>query len=211
MKDWFDNSTNNNASNETSFGVETYSKSDDLTHDAIICFASHTHIQTPAGDRQIRTLNVGDLVVTRDNGPQPIRWIGQTTVRASGALAPVRFAKGVMGNYSALLVSPRHKMLNRRSGGLDEVLVPAKHLVDNFQVTTQFGGMITYVHMLFDRHEIIRANGALSESFYPGTDELQTLTEQARNDVFALFPGLRTDVGQYGPLSRNLAANSATL
>ncbi len=49
----------------------------------IICFTPNTMIATPLGSRAIETLKAGDLVITADNGLQPIRWIGRKQV--SGA------------------------------------------------------------------------------------------------------------------------------
>ena len=43
----------------------------------VVCFARNTHIQTITGQKQVQDLTVGDLIFTRDNGYQPIRWIGQ--------------------------------------------------------------------------------------------------------------------------------------
>jgi len=53
----------------------------------IICFTPGARILTPQGERAIETLKVGDLVVTRDNGPQLIRWIGRRTVEGRGISA----------------------------------------------------------------------------------------------------------------------------
>ena len=86
--------------------------------------------------------------------------------------------------------------------GEPEVLAPAKSLVDDFSVTIDYGGMVTYVHMLFDTHEIVIANGAPSESFYPGNQGLGSLSDPARAEVFGLFPELKTGLGAYGPASR---------
>lgn len=175
--------------------------------ETIICFTEGTLIQTPQGERRIETLRQGDTVVTLDNGPQKIRWVGQKTVRATGALAPISFQRGVFGNHRELMVSPQHRMLvtgyrAQLLFGETEVLVPAKSLVDDFNVTTHYGGMVTYVHMLFDRHEIVIANGAPSESFYPGEQGLDTLTEPSREELFRLFPELRSDVNSFGAMSR---------
>lgn len=172
----------------------------------IICFAKGTLITTPMGARRIDTLKTGDHVLTIDNGAQPIRWIGTKTVRATGALAPIHFCRGSIGNNRDLFVSPQHRMLcsgyqTRKHFDQSEVLVPAKSLVNNFNVTVDYGGMITYVHMLFDSHQIILANGAPSESFYPGTG-LDAIDGAARAEVFDLFPKLRSSVESYGPASR---------
>ena len=173
----------------------------------IICFTAATLIRTPLGERRIDTLRAGDMVLTADDGPQPIRWIGTKTVRASGALAPIHFRSGTIGNNRDLLVSPQHRMLctgfrAQLHFGQSEVLAPAKSLVNNYNVTVDYGGMVTYVHMLFDRHQIVIANGAPSESFFPGDSGLDAIEEAARAEVFQLFPELRSNLGSYGPASR---------
>lgn len=173
----------------------------------IICFTEGTAIMTPSGERRVEALCPGDMVLTLDHGPQPVRWIGKKTVRASGSLAPIRFLKGTIGNHRDLLVSPQHRMivggyLSQLHFAEPEVLVPAKSLVDDFSITVDYGGMVTYVHMLFDRHEIVLANGAASESFFPGNQGLNTLTDPSRDEIFRLFPELRSNLGAYGPASR---------
>lgn len=175
--------------------------------ETIICFTSGTRMLTPFGERRIETLKPGDLVVTLDNGAQPIRWIGTKTVRATGDLAPIRFEAGAIGNDTQLLVSPQHRMLSEGYAaqlhfGEDAVLAPALSLVDNDLVTVHYGGMVTYVHMLFDHHEIVFANGAASESFHPGAYGLESIADPARDELFRLFPTLRANPADYGPTSR---------
>ncbi len=41
------------------------------------CFGPDTRILTDVGEVPVKWLAPGDLVVTRDEGPQPIRWIGR--------------------------------------------------------------------------------------------------------------------------------------
>ena len=183
--------------------------------ESIICFATGTMIRTPHGDRRIEKLSEGDLVLTLDSGPQPIRWIASKTVRATGALAPVRFARGVLGNDRDLFVSPQHRMLlsGRHAGsalGRDQVLAPAIALVDDIQVAVAFGGMVTYRHMMFDRHQVVIANGAPSESFHPGGIALDTLDGRERDELFAIFPDLRSDPAAYGTPSRQSLSEADT-
>lgn len=171
--------------------------------DALICFTKGTGILTPLGERRIERLRPGDLVQTLDDGLQPIKWIGSHSVRAGGALAPVRFGRGVIGNHRDLLVSPRHRMLcggdaTLAAFGEGEVLAPAKSLVDDFRVSRVYGGMVTYVHMLFERHQVVIANGAASESFLPEGAGLEALSEPARVALAAEL----TDIENYGPPSR---------
>lgn len=173
----------------------------------IICFTAGTRIATAQGLRAIEDLRVGDMVVTRDHGLQPVRWAGQREVPAQGALAPVRFEAGVLGNRRPLLVSPQHRMLIEGAEatmlfGESEVLASAKHLVNGGSVTSLPGGMVSYVHVLFDDHEIIYAEGAPSESFFPGETGLDAVEAAAREELFMLFPELRDPVRSYGETAR---------
>ncbi|MEL6690882.1 MAG: Hint domain-containing protein, partial [Pseudomonadota bacterium] len=180
----------------------------------IICFTPGTMIATPYGARAIETLVAGDLVLTRDHGPQPLRWIGQRTVPAEGRFAPIEVGPGVLGEGS-LLVSPQHRMLF--SGyraellfGESEVLVAAKHLVDGQAVRVSPRGHVTYIHMMFDAHQIITANGLLTESFLAADQGLAALDDGSRDELFEIFPELRSST--VGPSARrSLKAFEAAL
>ncbi|RMD90198.1 MAG: 2,3,4,5-tetrahydropyridine-2,6-carboxylate N-succinyltransferase, partial [Alphaproteobacteria bacterium] len=145
-----------------------------VTLTQMACFTAGTLIATPDGERPIETLNPGDLVLTLDDGPQPIRWIGTRTVPARGAFAPVRLAPGALGEEREIVVSPQHRMLVRGAWaellfGVEEVLVRALDLVNGRTITRIADGRpVAYVHMMFDRHQIVLANGRPSESFLPG-------------------------------------------
>lgn len=174
----------------------------------IICFTPGTLIATPQGARDVATLQHGDLVVTRDHGLQPVRWIQSRTVPAQGRFAPVRIRPGVVvGQERDLLVSPQHRMLfhGYRADllfGESEVLISAKHLIDGHAVTQDQGGHVTYIHMMFDEHEIIYAEGAATESFHPGGVGLSAVTDAARDELFSLFPEIRSNLGGYGDTAR---------
>ena len=173
-----------------------------------ICFTAGTRILTPHGPRPVEELRPGELVITADDGLQPIRWAGRRTVPAEGKLAPIRLRAGsAFGNSRDLLVSPQHRMLitGYRANllfGESEVLAAAKHLIDGRDVIREPGGEVTYVHLLFDRHQVIFAEGAPSESFHPGTQGLDAVTGPAREELFRLFPELRSNPGGYGDTSR---------
>ena len=173
----------------------------------VICFKAGTRIQTPHGPRAIETLRAGDLVITRDNGVQPVRWAGRRRVPGTGEFAPIRFAPGTVGNDRPLFVSPQHRMLHRSATATllfdtPEVLVAARHLVNGRSVRQVAKNEIDYVHILFDRHEIIFAEGAPSESFHPGQYGLNGVMGAAREELFALFPELRADPDSFGDTAR---------
>ena len=159
------------------------------------CFTPGTLIDTPAGARKVEDLKPGDLITTADHGAQPLLWVGRTTVEAQGRLAPVRFEAGVLGLTHPLLVSPQHRMLvdDWRAPylfGHSEVLIAAHCLVNGSTVTRVEGGEVEYIHLLFARHEIVIANGAKSESYYPGHAVTQG-DREAQAEVLRLFPELR--------------------
>lgn len=173
----------------------------------VICYAAGTRILTPRGERRVEDLAPSDLVLTADNGPRPVRWVGKRTVPALEALAPVRIREGALGNSRDLLVSPQHRMLltGYRAEllfGEGEVLAPAIHLVNDHDILRETGGMVTYVHVMFDQHEVIYAEGAASESFHPGQVGVDAIVAPAREELFRIFPELRADLSAYGPASR---------
>ncbi len=156
------------------------------------CFTPGTMIATPQGPRAVETLIAGDLVTTVDHGPQPLIWVGRTTVEAEGKLAPVQFQAGVLGLDQPLLVSPQHRMLieDWRAPllfGHPEALIAAHCLVNGDTVKRVEGGQVDYIHLLFERHEIIFANGAKSESYYPG-HALTTPERETQAEILHLFP-----------------------
>lgn len=174
----------------------------------VVCFAAGTMIDTAEGERAIEGLQVGDLVRTAEHDYQPIRWIGSSKVAATGNVAPILIKAGALGNTRDLRVSPQHRMLlgGRQAEmlfGDDEVLVAAKHLVNDTTILRAEGGEVEYFHMLFDTHEIVFAEGAPSESFHPGQIGWGALAEEARAEILELFPELaQGDFTSYGTSAR---------
>lgn len=173
----------------------------------IACFTEGTMIAVPGGEAAVERLAPGDVVLTRDHGPQALRWVGRTVRWAEGADAPVEIAAGTLGAHGTLRLSPCHRVLVAGPWaellfGEAEVLVKAKHLVDGQAVRVVEGGCVTYLHLLFDRHEVVVANGLPCESYFPGPLTLGSFDAEAREEVLRLFPALREDAAGYGPLAR---------
>ncbi len=192
----------------------------------VICFAPGTRLLTPQGARAIETLRPGDLIQTKDNGPQEILWSGSR--RMSGArlyamphLRPVRFRAGAMGQGQPdgdLLVSPQHRVLLRGAAAralfnADEVLVAAEDLVNDLSITVDAQiREVTYHHLLLDRHEIVFANGLETESFHPSATALDTIDAQDRARLLALLPGIDLNPMSYGAFARrNLSGSEAAI
>lgn len=173
-------------------------------NDRFICFAAGTLVETEAGLRQIDTLQEGDLVRTRDHGLQPLRWIGSRSViqqpgtKETGQL-PVLIEVGALGPdrpQRELMLSQQHRVLLnspicRRMFSSSEVLVAAKELLalDGVRLLEECTS-IKYFHLLFDRHEIICANGLETELLFTGPEALKMLGSAARDEILELMPDL---------------------
>lgn len=182
---------------------------------SVACFVAGSLIDTPSGPVKIEQLEVGDEVLTSDNGPQVLRWIGSTTRLAKGRDAPIRFRKGALGNHEEIEVSPNHRVLVRDGfaellfGSL-EVFVKAKHLVNDATICRRVDdASVTYVHLLFDRHEIVTVNGLESESFHPGAVGMAGFDPETAEELHRFFPCLDAIKG-YGSTARmDLRAHEA--
>lgn len=61
---------------------------------------------------------------------------------------------------------------------------------------------VTYLHMMFDQHEVIYAKGAATESFHAGDIGIAAISNQSRDEMFRVFPELRANVPSYGATAR---------
>lgn len=160
-----------------------------VTIDTIPCFAAGTLIDTPIGARPVEMLRPGDLVETLDHGPQPLLWRGVSKRSGVGREAPILIKAGRLGALRDTLVSPQHRLLLQ--GPMlslivdsNEVFARAKDLVDSDTVRQQdVQGGVLLVHLLFDRHHIIRGDGVLSESYCPGEQTIGSFSEQSKRDL----------------------------
>ena len=186
-------------------GRVTYSEIEQI----IICFTPGTRIATQKGEVAVEALKPGDRVFTRDNGIQTLRWVGRRDLDAADLGAhpefnPVLIRKGALGKglpERDMLVSPQHRMLV--SSDLAEVmfqerevLVPAKHLTGLDGVDQVATDAVSYLHLMFDRHEVVLADGAWTESFQPADRSLRGVGDAQRAEILSLFPELETLAGQ---------------
>lgn len=176
--------------------------------DSVPCFVAGTLIDTPDGRAPVETLVPGDMVMTKDDGPQPLRWIGRRDVPARGNFAPIRIAADTFGRHDTVLLSPLHRVLIRDSladilFGEPEVLVAARDLVNDHSVRCIEGGTVNYVHLLFDRHQVIYSGGLETESFLPGPQTTSSFEAELVAEICALFPEIDPETGQgYSPAAR---------
>ncbi|WP_166416879.1 Hint domain-containing protein [Cochlodiniinecator piscidefendens] len=172
----------------------------------VICFTPGTGILTNKGMIAVEDLCVGDRVLTRDNGMQTLRWVGAKTLNQQSLLQrpnlrPILIKKGSLGDdlpERDMYVSPNHRMLmkdpdNSLLLGDTEVLVAAKHLRARKGVEQVATAGVTYIHMLFDRHELVVADGYWTESFHPGHHAMSEMESAQRAEIFEIFPELEMD------------------
>ena len=196
---------------ETSDDGATYQVQTSPNSGTIPCFVSGTMILTDQGERRIEKLSVGDKVVTDDAGLQRIKWIGKRELSVREHLDPAKLpirlpvgslARGIPNR--TLHVSPNHRMvLHHPLAALyfhaDEVLAPAKALVGHRGIGTgPVRAPICYHHILFDRHHIIWANGAPSESLHLARMALEGFDRHAQEEI--LQAAGHPDA--YGPTAR---------
>ncbi len=162
---------------------------------ACVSFTRGTHITLASGaQKPIEDLQVGDKVLTRDDGVQAVRWIGQSTVRAIGDFAPIVITAGTLNNTGDLMVSPDHRLFvyqrsDQIGAGQPELLVKARHLVNGDTVYVQNGGFVEYYQILFDAHHIIYAEGIAAESMLINPRTRPALPQELLDKLGTILPG----------------------
>ncbi|WP_417209913.1 Hint domain-containing protein [Antarctobacter sp.] len=181
-----------------------------------VCFAAGTLIDTPDGPRRVELFKPGHRVRTINGRKATVRWVGQRRYRTHEGNRPIRFRAGAIGNTRDLIVSPQHRILVRDWRvsllfGLTGALVAAQDFVNGSNVVFEDVEVITYVHLLFDRHEIILSEGAPTESLYPGPCALNNLAPSARAELLSVFPELGHHSHVAPPVAPTLKSHEARL
>jgi hypothetical protein len=178
---------------------------------SVTCLTAGSLIDTPTGPRPIETLVAGDLVQTLDNGPQPLRLvlsrrIGRDELARSPAFRPILIPAGALGEGRPLRdmrISQQHRMLvtHPRLALLCDhqtAFIRGKALTRINRAIRLDEGVaeVTYFHLLFDRHEIIFADGSPTESFHPGDMALTSVDAAVRAELLLLFPQLAQGIAR---------------
>ena len=196
-------------------GVVTFLDGSTMTfseiENVIPCFTPGTTIATAKGERLVEELVEGDRIITRDNGIQEIAWVGHKEMTGKQLvqnphLKPILIKAGALGNglpERDMMVSPNHRVLvaselTQLYFEENEVLAAAKHMVGAEGIHAVDVMSTTYVHFMFERHEVVLSNGAWTESFQPGDYSLKGIGNSQRNEIMELFPELNTKTGLEG-------------
>jgi hypothetical protein len=189
---------------ETADGGQTYFTQTEPNAGFVTCFTTSTRIETERGPMPVEDVTEGVPVLTSDGTCKPVRKILRRTLcrhelRDHPKLCPVRIRAGALGAglpVRDLLVSRQHRMLVaspivERMFETSAVLVAAVKLTHLPGISLEPPERaIEYIHLIFDAHEVIYAEGAPSESFFLGAEALKTLPAESLREVIAIFPDL---------------------
>ena len=140
----------------------------DTGFDYAPCYCRGTLIGTERGEKPVEKLKIGDQVMTKSGALRPIKWIGRRSyggrfVMGRKDILPICIKAGALGDNVPrrdLWISPHHAMY------LDGVLIEAKDLVNGVSIVqAERVEEVEYFHIELDSHDVIIAEGALSESF----------------------------------------------
>lgn len=154
-----------------------------------VCFARGTRIATKQGPVRVEELRPGMLVQTADNGFRPLIWAGRWRVPGTGEAAPIRIAHEALGNERSFEVSPEHRMVIRPRFGPkrdQELLVPARALLDRPGISSAPRPRVEWLHLLFEEHEVIFAEGIRAESLQPGPQILAGIGPEGAAELVGL-------------------------
>ena len=171
-------------------------------HGPALGLAGTANVRTPCGARRVENLRPGDLIVTRDNGLQPVRIVWTRTVTAAEiaadpSLAPVRFkprAVGPMMPQRDLLVAAAHRILvpGYRLADMPDTkscLISARDIAEASDAAF-FDKSVTDLvlhNVVFADHQVFAANGLPVESYLPSQKTVRELDEAVSRDIAALF------------------------
>ena len=114
--------------------------------------------------------SVGDMVVTASGEHRPVRWLGHRKLDCTRQTNPelfwpVRITANAFGPSLPardLLVSPGHAICVDVIG---EILIPVLSLVNGATVAQVQLDVVTYWHVELDSHDLVLAEGLVSESY----------------------------------------------
>ena len=169
----------------------------DTGFDYAPCYCRGTLIGTGRGEKPVEKLKIGDQVMTKSGALRPIKWIGRRSysgrfVIGRKDILPICIKAGALDENVPrrdLWISPHHAMY------LDGVLIEAKDLVNGASIVqTERVEEVEYFHIELDSHDVIIAEGALSESFID--DDSRSMFHNG-HEYRALYPEAAPGLAQY--------------
>ena len=174
------------------------------TYSSVVCFAEGTLIETDQGPQKVETLEPEARIALAGGGFSSLRLnllsaVSAVQMQEFENLPPVHISAGALGEdlpKRDLRVSRQHRMqvsspVAQRMFGETDVLIAAVRLIEMPGIyIDQAKDALNYYHLVFDRHQVVLAEGAPAESFYIGREAIAALNPDARGEVLTLFPHL---------------------
>jgi hypothetical protein len=162
---------------------------EDVPTSFLVCFAAGTLIATGEGETPVESLSIGDMVLTEEGTLVPVKWIGKQSVKTGlscpARMQPVRICSGALGEalpHTDLTVTADHGMV---LGGL---VINASALVNGTSIhwvpEAELPEDMVVYHVETDAHRVIRANGALTETFVDAGSRAQFDNFQEYLDLY---------------------------
>jgi probable HAF family extracellular repeat protein len=161
------------------------------------CYCAGTLIATEHSEMTVEDLKIGDRLVTRSGALRPIKWIGRRSyggrfIAGNKDILPVCIKAGALADNVPrrdLWISPHHAMF------IDGLLIEARHLVTGTSIVqAERADKISYFHIELETHDVIVAEGALSETYL---DEDNRGMFQNAHEYETLFSSVPALAAQY--------------
>ncbi len=191
--------------------LEHSAPADLFLEDVCAYFARRTLISTSDGQVAIEDLRPGDAIRTRDHGDQTLRWIGSCLIPAEDEGQTIRIKADSLGDMRPtqdLVVSSRFRILTNHAScaalfGSAETLAPAVDLLDGDTIiNVKPSPDLEFFNLMFDRHQIITANGLETESYHPGNFGVSVMSLETQSHLRHLFAHLNNDLSGFGQTAR---------
>ena len=164
---------------------------------AAACYCVGTLIATENGNVPVEDLKIGDRLQTASGTLRPIKWIGRRSyggrfIAGNKDILPVCIKAGALADNVPrrdLWISPHLAMF------IDGLLIEARDLVNGTSIVqTERVETLSYFHIELETHDVIVAEGALSETYL---DEENRGMFQNASEFDALYAGAPAAPTQY--------------
>jgi hypothetical protein len=161
------------------------------------CYCAGTLIRAAHGDMRVEDLAIGDRILTKSGALRPIKWIGRRSyggrfIAGNKDMLPICFKAGALDDnvpLRDLWISPHHAMF------VDGLLIEARDLVNGTSIVQAARvDKVSYFHIELETHDVIVAEGALSETFLD--DDSRGMFQNAP-EFHALYPDAAGLPAQY--------------
>jgi len=176
--------------------------STDTVIDYVACYCLGTLVQTARGQQKVEALKIGDALITASGAARPIKWIGRRSyggrfIMGRKDILPICIKASALDDNVPnrdLWISPHHAMYFADDHD-DGMLIEAKDLINGVSIVQMAHvDKVEYFHIELETHDVIVAEGALSETFID--DDSRAMFHNA-HDYAVLYPDAAAQPARY--------------